>query len=140
METGKKTEVKTGEPEPEESSPIGLSKVRCGIWKPTRHPGLRKPGSLGMDWAARAKSHSRCYNAAMPSCLLICESCGTRQVVFLEDGVAGEIRNGKTFNKHCLCCRGMTEWAFLSLDRRGGQDRRGSHDRRANPSSGEEPL
>lgn len=49
--------------------------------------------------------------------------------MFVEEGVAEGITSGKTLSKHCVTCRGVTEWAYVTIDRRQGHDRRSS-DRR----------
>lgn len=69
----------------------------------------------------------------MPTCLLVCESCGNRQTFFLDEMEVEEMRNGKTVPKHCLRCRTTTDWVFALVDRRSGRDRRHGSDRRSGP-------
>ena len=70
----------------------------------------------------------------MPSCLLVCETCNSRQAFFLNQAEIEELRNGQTRTKHCMHCHSMTQWTFLIVDRRTGRDRRAGSDRRTNPS------
>jgi hypothetical protein len=77
-----------------------------------------------------------CYNnAAMPTCFLVCEGCGTRQPSVLDDAAMAQLQDGKTYQKHCLTCRTTTDWALAFMDRRSGQDRRkgGSGRRKTDP-------
>lgn len=68
----------------------------------------------------------------MPTCLMVCESCGGRQSFFLDEASVQEMRNGKTVPKHCLRCHTTTDWSFALVDRRTGRERREGGDRREN--------
>ena len=70
----------------------------------------------------------------MPSCLLVCETCDSRQTFFLNEADVGELRDGSTTSKHCMRCHTMTNWTFLHVDRRTGRDRRGGGERRQRSS------
>jgi hypothetical protein len=60
----------------------------------------------------------------MPTCLLICEGCGTRQPSVVDADAVIQLQAGKTLPKHCLVCHTTTDWAMAFLEKRSGMDRR----------------